>query len=73
MKGAAFPSGMAKKGARPLIGAKGAARVGAKALARVKEWEDFSIVGETRGLGLAIGVEIVEDKETEGSRPRHRP
>ena len=52
---------MAKKGARPPIGAK--------ALARLKEWEDFSIVGETRGLGLAIGVEIVEDKETKVRDP----
>jgi 4-aminobutyrate aminotransferase-like enzyme len=41
-----------------------AARIGGKALKRVKEWEDLSIVGETRGLGLAIGVEIVSDKGT---------
>ena len=40
-----------------------AGRVGGKALRRVKEWEDLSIVGETRGLGLAIGVEIVKDKD----------
>src|SRR5438034_1370777 len=40
------------------------ARLGGKALQRVKEWEDLSIVGETRGLGLAIGVEIVSDKRT---------
>src|SRR3990170_4208542 len=39
-----------------------AARQGAKALKRVKEWEGLPIVGETRGLGLAIGVEIVSDK-----------
>src|SRR2546429_3680844 len=37
--------------------------IGGKALKRVKEWEDLSIVGETRGLGLAIGVEIVKDKD----------
>ena len=41
-----------------------AARIGGRALKRVKEWEDLSIVGETRGLGLAIGVEIVSDKRT---------
>ena len=40
-----------------------AGRIGGKALRRVKEWEDLSIVGETRGLGLAIGVEIVKDKD----------
>ncbi len=40
-----------------------AARVGAKVLKRVKEWEDLPIVGEARGLGLAIGVEIVSDKD----------
>src|SRR6266704_2774609 len=43
-----------------------AARIGGKALKRVKEWEDLSIVGETRGLGLAIGVEFVSDKESKG-------
>src|SRR2546421_12349590 len=40
-----------------------AGRIGGKALRRGKEWEDLSIVGETRGLGLAIGVEIVKDKD----------
>ena len=40
------------------------ARIGRTALKRVKEWEDFRIVGDTRGLGLAIGVEIVSDKPT---------
>ena len=39
-----------------------AARLGAKALKRAKEWEDLPIVGEVRGLGLAIGVEIVSNK-----------
>lgn len=37
------------------------ARLGRKTLKRVKEWEQLRIVGDTRGLGLAIGVEIVKD------------
>ncbi|HKW43201.1 MAG TPA: aspartate aminotransferase family protein [Thermoplasmata archaeon] len=39
-----------------------AARLGTAALKRAKEWENFPIVGDVRGLGLAIGVEIVKDK-----------
>jgi len=38
------------------------ARIGAKALKRVKEWEEYDTVGEVRGLGLCIGVELVTDK-----------
>jgi 4-aminobutyrate aminotransferase len=41
------------------------ARLGAWALKRTKEWERFDLVGETRGLGLCIGVELVKDR---GSR-----
>jgi len=44
--------------------AERSARVGAKALKRVKEWEDLPLVGETRGLGLAIGVELVTSKKS---------
>ncbi len=40
------------------------AKLGAKALKRVKEWETLSIVGDTRGLGLAIGVELVSSRKT---------
>jgi len=42
-----------------------AARVGAYMLARMHEWPSrFPYVGEVRGLGLMIGVEIVEDQRT---------
>ncbi len=44
--------------------AERSARLGAKALKRVKEWEDLPLVGETRGLGLAIGVELVTSKKS---------
>lgn len=39
-----------------------AARLGARAIKRAREWEDLDFVGEVRGLGLAIGVELVTDK-----------
>lgn len=42
-----------------------AATVGAAALERLSTWvEKHEIVGEVRGRGLMIGVEIVEDKHT---------
>ncbi len=44
--------------------AERSARLGAKALKRVKEWEEIPIVGDTRGLGLAIGVELVTSRKT---------
>jgi len=41
------------------------AEVGAYMLEEMKPWvEQFSIVGDVRGLGLMIGVEIVADKQT---------
>src|SRR5256712_6086862 len=47
-----------------------AGRIGGKALRRGKEWEDLSIVGETRGLGLAIGVGIVKGQDAK-TRDKH--
>ena len=42
-----------------------AATVGAAALARLAAWvERYEIVGEVRGRGLMIGVEIIEDKHS---------
>lgn len=44
--------------------AERSAKLGARALKRVKEWEDLPVVGDTRGLGLAIGVELVASKKS---------
>lgn len=44
--------------------AERSARLGAAALKRAKEWEDLDIVGEVRGLGLCMAVELVKDKTT---------
>jgi 4-aminobutyrate aminotransferase len=42
-----------------------AARVGAYMRDRMREWpERFPMVGEVRGLGLMIGIELVRDKAT---------
>jgi 4-aminobutyrate aminotransferase len=42
-----------------------AARVGACFLARMRDWpKRFLNVGDVRGLGLMIGIEIVEDRRT---------
>ena len=39
-----------------------AARLGATVLERLREWPDrFAVVGDTRGLGLMIGVEFMRD------------
>jgi 4-aminobutyrate aminotransferase len=46
-------------------GMANAATVGAKALSRLGSWvREHECVGEVRGRGLMIGIEIVEDKRT---------
>ena len=46
-------------------GMANAARVGAKMLERLKEWESgHPLVGDVRGRGLMIGIELVKDKAT---------
>jgi 4-aminobutyrate aminotransferase len=46
-------------------GIANAARMGDLMMARLKSWpERFSIVGEVRGRGLMIGIEIVKDQES---------
>lgn len=42
-------------------------------LARMKKWESrYETVGEVRGLGLMIGVEIVKDKKTKALAGKER-
>ena len=45
------------------------ARLGSRALKRVQEWERFDLVGETRGLGLCIGVELVKNRRSNAPAP----
>jgi putrescine---pyruvate transaminase len=43
--------------------------MGRRLLARLRELEGLSIVGEVRGLGLLAGVELVQDKATRAPFP----
>jgi 4-aminobutyrate aminotransferase len=46
-------------------GMANAAKVGEAMMQRLKEWpKKYSIVGEVRGRGLMIGIEIVKDRQT---------
>jgi 4-aminobutyrate aminotransferase len=50
-----------------------AARVGARMIARMRDWpRRFPHVGEVRGLGLMIGIEIVRDQQTRERAPELR-
>jgi 4-aminobutyrate aminotransferase len=47
-----------------------ATRLGAHIMDRIRSWpERFPIVGEVRGLGLMIGIEIVRDQATKERGP----
>ena len=48
-----------------------AARIGAHILDRMRHWpRRFSHVGDVRGLGLMIGIEIVQRSAVQRTRPR---
>ena len=50
-----------------------AAKVGEYMMMRIKTWVDkYEIVGDVRGLGLMIGVEIVKDKATKALAGKER-
>jgi 4-aminobutyrate aminotransferase len=50
-----------------------AARVGGYIMDRLREWpERFPIVGEVRGLGLMIGIELVRNQRTRERAPAAR-
>jgi 4-aminobutyrate aminotransferase len=54
-------------------GLSNAARLGEKAITRLRGWLDsHAIIGDVRGRGLMIGVEIVADQATRQSAPQLR-
>ena len=54
-------------------GLENAACVGAAMLTRLKNWvETYPNVGDTRGRGLMLAIELVEDKETKKPVPQLR-
>jgi 4-aminobutyrate aminotransferase len=54
-------------------GIANAASVGGAMLSRLREWPSrYSIVGDVRGRGLMIGIEIVRDHQTREAAPARR-
>ncbi len=50
-----------------------AARIGAHMLDRMRQWPGrFPHVGDVRGLGLMIGIEIVQDQQSKDRAPERR-
>ena len=50
-----------------------AARMGAHIMGRLQDWPSrFPAVGQVRGLGLMIGIEIVRDQQTKEKAPQLR-
>jgi 4-aminobutyrate aminotransferase len=54
-------------------GVKNSGEVGDHILNRLRSWpQKYAVVGDVRGCGLMIGVEIVKDKETKTPDPQTR-
>jgi len=50
-----------------------AARMGAHLMERLRTWPArFPVVGDVRGLGLMIGIELVSDRQTKQKAPQLR-